>query len=549
MSAFVRRVTVVLLLILSMGRAPAAGQPATGRSQAPKLVVIIAVDQLRGDYLERYGARFTGGFKRLTTEGAWFQRAAYPYLNTVTCAGHATIGTGTLPYRHGLILNQIYDRAAKQSPYCTADPTVKDFSFNGLPPPAVGNSPAMLLQPTLGDVVKRERSGRVVSLSLKPRSAIMLAGHKADAITWFDDRGGWLTSPAFGPPNEKLGAYIAAHPIDGDAGKIWERMLPVDAYQFEDAAVGERGTGGWTSTFPHPLGAPGPGGDGRFYTRWQASPYADEYLGRMAAALADSMQLGAGETMDFLAVSFSSLDSVGHNFGPRSHEVQDMLLRLDLTIGRLLDALDARVGKGRYVLGLSADHGVAEVPEQVSDSGRIVSSAVREALEKRLTAVLGPGPHVASVNYTDIYLTAEAAKRVKEDAKVRAAALDALKAFPGMAHAFHGDELRTAEARTSRDPIRRAAALSYHADRSGDLIVVPKERWLQSSSATTHGTLYSYDQHVPVIVFGAGVTPGVYDNPATPADVAPSLAALAGIRFNTEDGRALREAFASAVAK
>ena len=147
--ALVRRVAVWVLLLLLAGRVPVEGQPPARAPRAPKLVVLIAVDQLRGDYLERYGARFTGGLKRLTTEGAWFQKAMYPYLNTVTCAGHATIATGTLPYRHGLILNQIYDRAAKQSPYCTADAAVKDFSFNGLPPPAVGNSPAMLLVPTL----------------------------------------------------------------------------------------------------------------------------------------------------------------------------------------------------------------------------------------------------------------------------------------------------------------------------------------------------------------------------------------------------------------
>lgn len=515
--------------------------------RAPTLVVLIAVDQLRGDYLERYGTRFSGGLKRMTTGGAWFTNAAYPYLNTVTCAGHATIGTGTLPYRHGMILNQIYNRETRQLPYCTADATVQDFSFNGLPALPVGNSAALLLQPTLSEGIKRQRNGRVVSLSLKPRSAIMLAGRQADAIAWFDDRGGWSSSPAFGTPSVVLQQYITAHPIEADAGRIWERTLPADAYEFVDDGVGERGTGGWTSTFPHPLGVPGPAGDGRFYTRWQASPYADEYLGRMAAALVDSMRLGTGGMTDFLAISFSSLDAVGHNFGPRSHEVQDMLLRFDVTLGRLLDALDAKVGKNGYVLGFSSDHGVAEIPEQIPGAGRIVSSSVREALQKGLAAAIGPGEHVASVNYTDLYLTPEAARRVKEDPKARAAALDALRGIPGVAHAFHGDELRGPDARASQDPIRRAAALSYHPERSGDLIVVPRKQWLQSTAATTHGTLHSYDQSVPVILFGAGVKAGRYTNPATPADLAPSLAALAGVSFSTGDGRVLREALAASV--
>jgi predicted AlkP superfamily pyrophosphatase or phosphodiesterase len=542
-----RRLALLSVMLLFVSLRGGAGADAQAPS-APGLIVIVAVDQLRGDYLERYGAKFKSGLKRITTEGAWFTNAAYPYLNTVTCTGHATIGTGTLPYRHGMILNQIYNRETRQSPYCTADPAVQDVSFNGLPPPAVGNSAALLLQPTLAEAVRRQRKGRVVGLSLKPRSAIMLAGRQTDAIAWFDDRGGWSTSPWFGPPSAILQQYITAHPLDADAGKVWERLLPADAYESEDAGVGERGTAGWTSTFPHPLGVPAPG-DSRFYTRWQASPYGDEYLGSMAAALVDSMRLGGGETTDFLAISFSSLDSVGHNFGPRSHEVQDMLLRFDITLGRLLDVLDARVGKGRYVLGLSADHGVADIPEQVPGAGRIVSAVVRETLEKGLGAVLGPGEHVASVNYTDLYLNPDAARRVKDDPKARGAAIDALQSVPGIARAFHGDELRSAEARTSQDPVRRAAALSYHPERSGDLIVVPRKHWLQSTAATTHGTLHPYDQRVPVILFGRGVTRGRHTTEATPADLAPSLAALAGLQFSTEDGRILREALATSVVK
>jgi predicted AlkP superfamily pyrophosphatase or phosphodiesterase len=541
---------VVSILIALLLPLPAASSAQTAQAPGPpKLIVLVAVDQLRGDYLELYGERFNAGLKRLAKDGAWFRNAAYPYLNTVTCAGHATIGTGTFPYRHGMILNQLYNRETRTTPSCTADSTLKDFSFNGLAPEGAGNSAAMLLQPTLGEAVKAQFKGRVVSLSFKPRSSIMLAGRQADAITWFDDRGGWDTSAAFGSPNPAMQAFITANPIDADAGKVWERSLPPEAYKNEDAGVGEKGVGGWTATFPHALGQPGAAGDKRFYTRWQASPYGDEYLGRMAAALVDSLRLGAGDTTDFLAISFSSLDSVGHNFGPRSHEVQDMLLRLDATIGRLLDVLDAKVGKDGYVLGLSADHGVAEIPEQVTGAGRIVSANVRETLLKALTSVLGPGEHVASVNYTDLYLSADAAKRLKDDAKVRTAVRDALLGIPGVGQIFFADEVAGADARRSPDRVKRAAALSYHPDRSGDIVLVPKEHWLQSTAATTHGTLHPYDQSVPVIFFGHGVKAGVYTSAATPADLAPTLAALAGVAFSTEDGRILREAVAPSVVK
>lgn len=540
MKSMIRRVALVFLTVLLVA-ARGGGIDAQTR-RTPRLVVVIAVDQLRGDYLEKYGGSFKGGLARLTKQGAWFTKAAYPYLNTVTCAGHATIGTGTFPYRHGMILNQIYNRETRQTPACTADPAAKNVSLNGLPAPAVGDSASQLLEPTFAEAVKRDRKGQVVTLSFKPRSAIMLAGRQADAIVWFDDRGGWMTSTAFGPVNPALEQFVAANPIDADAGKTWDRTLAPDAYTYEDAGVGERGTGGWTATFPHALGAPGPSGDGRFYTRWQASPYGDEYLQRMAVALVQSMKLGADDATDFLGVSFSSLDSVGHAYGPRSHEVQDMLVRLDVTIGRLLDALDAAVGKDQYVVGLSADHGVAEIPEQMEGAGRIVSGPVREALQKGLETVLGPGEHVASVNYTDIYLTPAAAQRMKDDPKVRDAALQALQSVPGASQALVGADLTTEDARKSSDRVRRAAALSYNKARSGDLIMIPKENWLQSSAATTHGTLHPYDQSVPVIIYGPGVKAGVRTESATPADLAPTLAALAGVRFTTPDGRVLDEA-------
>ena len=181
-------------------------------SDAPKLVVILVVDQMRADYLERYSAGFTGGLKRLMRDGAWFTKAAYPYLNTVTCAGHSTIGTGTFPYRHGMILNAWYDRETGKTPYCTDDPTVKEISYNGLDP-VQGDSAKRLLVPALGEQIMA-LGGRSVALSLKPRSTVPVTGHRADAVVWFDDRGGWTTSSAYTDgPVPFLKAFIDANPI------------------------------------------------------------------------------------------------------------------------------------------------------------------------------------------------------------------------------------------------------------------------------------------------------------------------------------------------
>ena len=524
--------------------APAIPAPLAQAGQAsprPKLVVLVVVDQLRGDYLSEYGENFNAGLKRLMREGAWFKEAAYPYLNTVTCAGHSTIGTGTFPYQHGMILNGWLDRRTGETPFCTDDPSAKDISYNGLPP-GRGDSAKRMLRPALAEQI-RARGGRSATMSLKPRSAIPLAGHEADAVTWFDDRGGWSTSSAYSRgPVPFLQQFIDANPLAADYDKAWERSLPLGAYKYEDDAAGEGTPSGWTRSFPHPLGSPGGKPDPTFYTRWQRSPYADEYLARMAMATVDALQLGRRDATDFLGVSFSSLDMVGHAYGPRSHEVQDLLVRLDRTIGRLLDHLDKTVGTGNYVLGLSADHGVADVPEQTGRGGRQPGRKAFDALTSALVAALGPGDHVASVAYTDIYLEPEANRRLKRDPKLMAAAVGALRALPAVEHVFTAEEVASADARKSSDPVRRAAALSYHKDRSGDLIVVPRDKWLFSTAVTTHGTNRWYDQHVPVIVFGASIKAGEYPGTATPADLAPTLAAVAGVRIDKTDGRALSEA-------
>ena len=529
-------IAVALAVVLTSTSSGLSGQ----RPASPKLVVILVVDQLRADYLDWYSGTFSAGLQRLMRQGAMFPRGAYPYLNTVTCAGHATIGTGTFPYRHGMILNNWYDRQTGKSPYCTDDPEFTEISYNGLPN-VQGDSAERLLVPALGELIV-DRGGRSVAMSLKPRSAITLTGRKTTSVVWFDDRGGWTTSTAFAKePVPFLKEFIDANPITDDYDKVWDRLLPVTSYQGEDEVPSEGTTSGWTRSFPHPLGKAGGKADSQFYGRWQRSPYADEYLARMAIAAIDSLQLGRREATDFLGVSFSSVDSVGHVFGPRSHEIQDMLVHLDRTIGRLLDHLDKTVGRGNYVVGLSADHGVADIPEQAG-TGRVASRTVIDALQRVLVPALGDGTHVASTAYTNIYLTDTARDRLKRDTKLRNQALNALRSIQGIKYAFWTEELATGAARRSRDHARRAAALSHHPERSGDLIVAPEEKWILSSSTTTHGTHYSYDQRVPVLLYGAAVRAGRYSGIATPADLVPTLASIANVPIGATDGRILKEA-------
>lgn len=498
----------------------------------PKLIVMLVVDQLRTEYLDRGGPHFTGGFRRLRDEGTWFRRGAYPYLNTVTCAGHSTIGTGALPYRHGMILNRWWDRAEGRARACTDDPTVRNIGYGG---PSTGrDSAAALAVPTLAERLRRQAGGRSVSLSLKARSAIGMAGRGASTVVW-QERATWVTSSAFAKaPASWLMPFITAHPVRADLGKTWERMQAPALYTGQDEVAGERFPTGWGAAFPHAIGVP----EAQFEAHWQRSPLADEYLARMAAHAVETLGLGKGAGTDFLGISFSTLDLVGHQFGPDSHEVQDIVFRLDATIGKLLETLDARVGKGGYVLGLSSDHGVSTLTE-LTGGGRHLSAEVIATIHKALQPILGDGKHVLHAEYTDIYFAPGIAEKVKQTPEAWPAVRAALLALPGVAHVFRSDELTSPEARRSTNPALRAAALSHYPLRSGDVIIVPRENWLFSTAAATHGTLYPYDQVVPVMFFGAGVRPSLSDAAATPADIAPTLAALAGVRFEAGDGRPL----------
>lgn len=529
------RLLVPAFLLGASALLPAAPLP-------PKLAVLLVVDQMPADYVDRFQTGWSAGLKRLVSEGAWLTRASYPYLTTVTCAGHATISTGAFPSTHGVFQNVWFDRGLKRVVTCTNDETVAPIAYGK--GNAGSESGALLLTPSFADEMRRQRAARVVSLSLKARSAIMLAGHGGDAVTWLSDTlDGWGTSTAFAAaPVPEVHAFVTANPIDADYRRVWERLLPPNRYSEADAGLGENPPAGWTTSFPHPLmGSPGSRGpDVAFYHQWELSPYADAYLGRMATALAESMRLGRHEGTDLLAVSFSSPDLVGHAFGPYSQEVRDMFLHLDATIGNLLNRLDTIVGRGRYVVALSSDHGVTPIPEQLKakgqDGGRLDMPALANAIERAAQAAAGPGKYVSRLVWNDIYLEPGMFEKLAGTSALDQV-IKAVSAEPGVARVFRRDELPAA--RSSRDPLLRAAALSYVPDRGGDLVIAAKSGWMMSTTGTTHGSPNADDQRVPILFYGQGIRPGRYDAPATPADIAPTLAAICGITMPQAQGRAL----------
>ena len=530
---------VLALALLATGQRAGAVDP-------PKLAVIIVVDQMRADYVDRFGGDWTGGLKRLMTEGAWFTRAAYPYLLTITCPGHATISTGTFPSTHGVFSNQWWDRESGHQMQCSEDPSAANFGYDG--PGKDSNSGYRLKVQTFADRLRAERGAHVVTLSAKARSAIMLAGHGGDAVTWLSEASDtWLTSSAFATaPVSEVKRFIAAHPVEADFGKSWTPSLPATGDARADAAPGERPPAGWTSTFPHVLNGTSGKPDAAFRAQWDTSPFADAYLAAMAASLVDQFRLGAHHGIDLLGVSFTGLDRVGHKFGPRSQEVRDHLARLDRTLGVLLEHLDRSVGRGGYVIALSSDHGVTPIPEQLiaehGDGGRIQAAPIVERVEALLAPALGAGPHVAKLDGRDgnLYFATGVYERLRASPHLLDEVVRAIASAPGVGHVFRSEELKGA--RGDSDPWRRAAALSYVEGRSGDLILAPRPGWVASAEAAGHGTASPDDQRVPILLMGRGIKAGHYDQPVTPADIAPTLAAICGIAMPQAEGHALRAA-------
>lgn len=558
-SRFIAAIATALLLA-----APTWSQspkpPVTKVSPRPKLVVVIVVDQMRADYIDKFRGQWSGGLKRLVDEGAWFRTAAYPYASTETCVGHSTISTGAFPRNHGMVANSWWDRDAQKMVTCTSDPNVKNTAYAGGTTKG-GDSAWRMLLPSFAEELKFQSAGgtRVVTFSLKARAAIPMAGHKADAATWFDSSSGaWMTSAPYEtmPFIEK---YVKQHPVAEDYGKTWSLSLAKNQYWYSEEALGAVTVSGWGASFPFVLrgkeGNSAP--DESFYQQWITSPFADTYLTKLAETAIDSLGLGKAAT-DYLGISYSSTDYVGHAFGPRSWEIQDMLVRLDKDLAELFTHLDQKVGRGNYVVALTADHGVAPIPADMQQTGVDAGVLSLQDLQVRLEKALQPfnlaKQPIAKIAGNDIYFAQGLYGQLRHDPAAMKALLDAALSTPGVSEVFQAGELGGGFKTLSQT--RTAVELSYFAPRSGDMYILQDPYWLMDGSTsgtkptgTNHGTPYYYDQRVPVLLMGFGIQPGEYFSAVTPADIAPTLGALTGITLATSDGRVLSEALRAAVRK
>jgi predicted AlkP superfamily pyrophosphatase or phosphodiesterase len=554
-SAFVALALVFAFPSLAGAQAKTPSVAASKAPAKPKLVVLLVVDQMRADYVDKFLPQWTGGLKRLVEEGAWFRDAAYPYAATETCVGHSTISTGAFPATHGMVANAWWDRKEQKMVTCTADPdpNVKNIGYAGASPKGADTAWRMAV-PSFAEELKFQTSGttRIVTFSLKARAAITMAGHKADAATWFDG-GAWVTSTPYGTLHF-LEDPRKSHPAKSDFGKTWSLSLPESAYWYGEKALGAVPPPGWDLTFPHPLRGKSSVSepDSAYYEQWASSPYGDTALTELAEKAVDELKLGNSSGTDFLAIGYSPVDYVGHAFGPRSREIQDILVRLDKDLGNLFVHLDAKVGRGNYVVALSADHGVVPVPEDMqttgADAGVLHLPEVQERIEKALEPFNYAKPAVARITGSDIYFVPGVYEKLLHDHAAMQAVLDTALTQPGVAAVYRAEEVAGRPA--TQSPTLRAFANSYFPGRSGDLFILPKPYWLMDgtptgktrSYGTGHGVPYNYDQHVPVLLMGFGIQAGQYFQAITPADIAPTFAALCGITLSSRDGHVLAEA-------
>lgn len=511
----------------------------------PRLVVVIVIDQFRADYLQRFRPYFrSGGFNRFLRQGANFTQAAYQHATTLTCPGHAVILTGAYPAHSGIVANQWYDRNRGHQEYCAEDSTATLIGATG-----PGRSPRNLIGSTVGDELRRSNGGRsrVLTIAGKDRAAIMLGGHQANGAYWMEDSL-VVTSTYYmkGLP-DWVRQFNAPARVRAYAGRNWDRLLPTSDYMIQgaDFVAAEQNVAGMGRVFPHQL-PPDP--SPRFFDAFTSSPFQNELLVQFAEAAVTNEHLGEDDDPDLLAISFSANDLIGHAFGPNSHEVMDVTVRTDRLLQELFTFLDQRVGRDHMVMVLTADHGVAPLPELVTDprigARRLNPSVIANASEKALRRRFGPPPApgwLLQIAPPWIYLNGKALEQrgfTLEDAEQTTQ--KATQRVAGVERAFTAAELSQQQERG----VTSAAALSFNPQRSGDVYYELKPYVISAEQpvGTTHGSPWSYDTRVPLLWFGSSVKRGAQRGPASIADLAPTLCFLLGIQAPAGgQGRVLRE--------
>ena len=502
----------------------------------PKLMVGIVVDQMRWDYLYRYYDRYqTGGFKRMLNEGFTCENTLIPYIPTVTAAGHTCIYTGSVPAIHGIAGNDFTIQATGKLMYCTDDSTVTSVGSTS----AAGKmSPRNLLASTVTDELRLATNFRskVIGIALKDRGGILPAGHTANAAYWFDDaNGSWITSTYYmtGLP-AWVKTFNAGNPAEKYLKQDWNTLYPINTYVQSAPDNSPKYEGKFAGTeapiFPIKTSELYKGKMGMI----RSTPFGNSMTLDLAKAAVEGEALGKGPVTDFLAVSLSSTDYVGHQFGPNSVEAEDTYLRLDKDLAAFFTYLDAKVGKGNYTVFLTADHGAAHNPNFLLDhnipAGMWNETPTRADLNKLLEDKYKVKNLVLNFNNYQVSLNnAAIAKENISNEALKQDCINYLKKQPEIAFAVDMQNIQSA---TIPDDLRARIQNGYNAERSGTIQIILKPGFYSGHGATgtTHGTWNPYDAHIPLVFMGWGIKHGSLVRETYMTDIAATVAALLHIQ-------------------
>lgn len=502
--------------------------------ERPKLVVGIVIDQMRWDYLYRYYDRYEkGGFKRLINEGFSAENTLIPYTPTVTACGHTAIYTGSVPAIHGIIGNNWYDPDLKRTAYCTEDKNEKTVGSNTN---AGQMSPRNMLVTTITDELKLATNfkSKVIGISIKDRGSILPAGHSANAAYFYDKTGNWITSSYYMSALPKwLTNYNGKKMPNRYYAKNWKTLYPINTYTqstADDKPYESKLGGTGTTTFPHELKS----AIDKNFDLIRETPYGNSMTLDLSKVAIEAEKLGRGEATDFLTISCSSTDYVGHKYGPNAIEIEDTYLRLDRDLADFFSFLDAKVGKDEYLVFLSADHAVAHVPgfmtENKLPAGITSNVQIKQGLDSLLKSKFNLEKSIIEIDNEQIYFD----KKLIADAKVdfielKKAAIAYLIRQEGIQDAVDLENVSTASIPSQ---IKEMIINGYNARRSGDIFYIEKPNWIGGSkTGTTHGSWYPYDSHIPLLFMGWHIKPGKTNQTYYMTDISATLAALLHIQM------------------
>lgn len=537
-----RLLALFLIIPFIAGAQPSgtAAKPVAKSADRPTLVVVISMDQLKAEYGEWYLHQWTGGLKRLFTEGAWYTNAMLDYASSETGPGHATLSTGSFPRTHGILGNEWVDPKTRKDVYCVADSTAK--TVDGL---GGGMSPKNLVVTALGDWLKASsKSSKVVSLSIKDRAAILMGGKKPDHVYWYDRKTGKLvTSSAYASTTVGwMNSFNAANWVFKHVPPVWSKYLPDSVYHGPDEQRGESLWNGVT-TMPKVFNL------AQRADQMAGTPWGDLMILDAARAAIDGEKLGQRSVTDLLMLSLSSTDYVGHAYGGHSHEMQDHLARVDAALGQFLADLEQKFGRDRILVALSADHACMPLPEYLQDvehrfARRLnIQTEVRPkaaVVDSLLRLELGVAEPLFTSNGFINYDVASKAKMPPRTLDRRIA--EGLRAIDGVADVYLKYEL--SDTNTPSRPYLQRFRNSYYPPRGEDFQMRFLEFALPSSRGvgTSHGSCYDYDNHIPVVFWGPKYNVNRLTRPVRSVDVSVTIARLLNLKPpKTVNGVALTE--------